>query len=208
MKEYYLSATLTNGLGSVWRNFRVSADIDMETLHEILQILFGYQNKEAYEFYLNESKIRLTNDQTTLEQVKFLRSHEGKHYLEQVDQEKHPIDLSVTVAPGKGAPMMFYFAKKEPMHYLYDFTDQWIFKLELLDELEGDGRPVLLDGLGTAPYEACGGVQGYNEVLDIITNPEDPDYEELRKWVNERGYERFDLMNINQKLAQWWEKRS
>ncbi|RRR67670.1 MAG: hypothetical protein EI684_18625 [Candidatus Viridilinea halotolerans] len=52
-----------------------------------------------------------------------------------------------------------------------------------------------------APPEDCGGIWGYANFLQAITNPEHPDHEEMLDWGGEAfNPEYFDLVDANTML--------
>ena len=61
--------------------------------------------------------------------------------------------------------------------------------------------PICLNGQRACPPEDCGGIWGYVELLEIIQDPEDEEYDEKMEWLGE-GFnpEAFDLNEINQEL--------
>lgn len=63
----------------------------------------------------------------------------------------------------------------------------------MLPKDEGVGYPVCTKGERNCPPEDCGGVEGYEELLEILQDPSHENYEENWKWVEE-GFdpEHFD----------------
>jgi len=59
----------------------------------------------------------------------------------------------------------------------------------------------LLDGARACPPEDCGGVWGYEHLLEVLANPAAEEFEELRFWVGgEFDPEAFDLATTNANL--------
>jgi hypothetical protein len=46
-----------------------------------------------------------------------------------------------------------------------------------------------IDGKGACPPEDCGGVWGYAEFLETVSNPDYPEYEIMREWAGMREKE-------------------
>ncbi|MFV9630776.1 MAG: plasmid pRiA4b ORF-3 family protein [Methanosarcinales archaeon] len=62
--------------------------------------------------------------------------------------------------------------------------------------------PVCLKGKRACPPEDSGGAYGYDEILEILKNPQHPEHEEMMDWVDyDFDPEYFDLDEINQRLA-------
>jgi len=61
--------------------------------------------------------------------------------------------------------------------------------------------PVCLDGRQACPPEDCGGVPGYYDLLEVLQNPADERYEEMRKWIGEDFDPRaFSVEAVNRQL--------
>ena len=65
-------------------------------------------------------------------------------------------------------------------------------------------------GLSTAcPPEDCGGVWGYQELFEVIQDPEHPEYEEMLEWLGEElDPEEFNLEETNRILAKYAKSNS
>jgi hypothetical protein len=72
--------------------------------------------------------------------------------------------------------------------YTYDLGDGWEHSVVLEARFAGGGDaeyPVCLEGQQACPPEDCGGVPGYYDLLEILRNPDDERYEEMREWIGE-----------------------
>ncbi|MEM9769887.1 MAG: plasmid pRiA4b ORF-3 family protein, partial [Cyanobacteria bacterium P01_D01_bin.71] len=47
----------------------------------------------------------------------------------------------------------------------------------------------------------CGGVWGYEDLLERLSDPDAPDFEELLDWLGDFDPEAFDMASVNQRLA-------
>jgi hypothetical protein len=69
------------------------------------------------------------------------------------------------------------------MLYGYDFGDGWIHDIvveKLLPPVLGRRRyPAVTGGGRACPPEDCGSVSGYYHLLEVLSNPAHPEYEEL-----------------------------
>jgi len=62
-------------------------------------------------------------------------------------------------------------------------------------------RPVCIKGRRACPPEDCGGTGGYTDLLRIIRNPRDEQYERMMQWLGGKfDPEYFDLDTVNRKL--------
>ena len=88
--------------------------------------------------------------------------------------------------------------------YTYDLGDGWEHSIVLEKRYAGDGdagNPVCLDGQQACPPEDCGGVPGYYDLLEVLRNPDDERYEEMREWVGEDfDPQAFSVDAVNRQL--------
>ena len=94
---------------------------------------------------------------------------------------------------------------KNAMIYEYDFGDSWEHKLvleKILPYNKEQRFPYCMAGKRACPPEDCGGVWGYQEMLDLLKHSEDPEYEEKMEWLGgEFDPEAFDVAELNAELA-------
>ena len=195
MKSLYFSATLRDAEAPVWRRFCVPMDYDFAKFHQVLQILFGYSGREEFEFVFDDPKLRVTSDVDLYESYRFLKSDEGKHYLADKEKEGYNVDMSVEVAWAEDLPL-------DPLTLKHrQFSDDWTYDIELIDVLDDvPPVPALREGMGNAPFEACGGFAGYYELMDVLTTPDHPDNAAIHAWVDEMGYKFYDKDEVNEAL--------
>lgn len=203
MRVLYLKASLRNGDSSVWRTFEIAEHFSFQKLHEVLQCLFGYLNREGYEFFSTSERWRFTSDDNLVETAKFLKSKAGEVFLSTIDKEKHEVDISVEVAKASDRQIGFYLTEGKKVTYLYDFADEWLIDLSCEASYSGGAMVRLIDGFGTAPYEGVGGLIGYQNLMEILSDKSNEAYDEVRLWLYEEGYRRYDKEAIIEKLALW-----
>ena len=98
---------------------------------------------------------------------------------------------------------------KSSFMYIYDFGDNWEHKIKVEKILDQDkrftGKPVCLKGQLSCPPEDCGGIGGYYDMLDVIKNPKDPEYEDMMEWLGDDfDPEEFNLEETNMTLENMW----
>ena len=86
--------------------------------------------------------------------------------------------------------------------YSYDFGDDWehVITVEERKQKDGSTRFVLLEKEGDCPPEDVGGEGGFEEFMRIMSNPEDPEYENMKRWAEVTGAKAESLEEINKKL--------
>ena len=110
----------------------------------------------------------------------------------------HP-DYGDTMADARKVPINKVLQKeKDWLHYEYDFGDGWLHRITLekiSQPVVGKEYPLLIKGKGTCPPEDCGGPPGYEDLKEIIANPNHEEHEEMVDWL---GYvfdpNKFDLL--------------
>jgi hypothetical protein len=96
--------------------------------------------------------------------------------------------------------------EKFKFHYTYDFGDSWEHEILVEKELppSPDTRyPLCVTGKRACPPEDCGGPWGYAELLEILADPSNPEYEERMEWAGEDfDPNAFDLAEVNFQLQE------
>ena len=91
--------------------------------------------------------------------------------------------------------------------YLYDMGDSWEHEIvveKILKDREGKSHPVCLEGRRACPPEDCGGIYGYDEILDALKAPNHPDREHWLEWIGDDfDAEAFDLEAVNRRLKRY-----
>ena len=70
----------------------------------------------------------------------------------------------------------------------------------------GNKYPQCIGGKRTCPPEDCGGVCGYENLLEIIANPKHPEYQERMEWLGDSfNPEEFDpkLIEFDDPKKRW-----
>jgi hypothetical protein len=90
------------------------------------------------------------------------------------------------------------------LSYTYDLGDGWEHSIVLEKRFSGGDdaeRAVCLDGQQACPPEDCGGVPGYYDLLEVLRNPDDERYDEMREWIGEDfDPQAFSVEGVNRQL--------
>jgi len=79
--------------------------------------------------------------------------------------------------------------------YDYDFGDGWEHEVFLEGILPAESHinyPKCTNGMRACPPENCGGVYGYEELLEIMANPNHEEYVEKKEWLGGIGALDYD----------------
>ena len=171
---YQVKVRLLGVLPPVWRRFLVDDGVSLGTLHDIIQIVMGWDGCHLHFFTIGETEY---GDPRQVDDVK----NENSAKLKKLITE----------------PGMKIF-------YEYDFGDRWIHSIifeKVLPPEQGMDYPVCIAGKRACPPDDCGGPWGYGHFLEAISNPEDPEHEEMLEWAG-GGFDpgAFDIKRVNNAL--------
>jgi hypothetical protein len=172
---YQLKISLKGISPPVWRRVLVPADISLATLHDMIQAVMGWEDYHLHEFVVG-----------------------GLHYGQPSDEDWYDVQDERKIRLNQIADAGARFT------YTYDFGDDWEHIIEVEKRLSPDPEiryPVCIKGKRACPPEDCGGVWGYADMLQILQDPEQEEYESMLEWVGEEfDPEAFDLDEVNQAL--------
>jgi len=200
-----LKVELELGEYEAWRKVVVPLNYNFHQLHNILQKLYNWQSYHLHEFFIyseekddtkcwNQSEyhkdgykasLNLTINQQNLEYNKNELNFEAEDFELAVANEVKLKD----VLPAR-------------IKYIYDFGDNWQHYIETEEIIKDykSNKPVLLEGEGTAPPEDVGGPGGFSEFMQIISNPDDEDYESMQDWAESQRFKEYDPEDIQSDL--------
>lgn len=169
-----LTVTLRGVEPAVWRRLVVPASLTLRELHAVIQTAMGWQD---YHLHLFEVA--------------------GVLYGDVEEIETAPLGDEESFTVGQAAEVAADF------RYEYDFGDSWDHDLHVEQLLPsvGAGTPQLVDGARACPPEDCGGIWGYQRLLEVLADPSHEEHGLLRQWVG-GGFdaEAFDLAGTNSYL--------
>lgn len=175
---YQIKVTLIGSKPPIWRRFLVPDTTTLYRLHDILQIVMGWQDYHLHMFTIN-----------------------GQIYGDPEDDEngdlgtKNEARFKLNQALGR---------EGSKFRYEYDFGDSWEHELiveKILPAEKGIRYPLCVAGKRACPPEDVGGVWGYQKFLEAIGDPEHPEHDEYQEWTGgEFDPEHFDLDEVNDRL--------
>jgi len=181
---YQLKITLKGIRPPIWRRILVRADTPLDRLHEIFQTVMGWYDCHLHQFVARGKMYGVPDEEFGLPV-----NDERKFRLDQL--VKRP---------------------KSKFLYEYDFGDDWQHEV-LLEKVmpaePGCDYPVCLKGKRSCPPEDVGGVWGYGNFLDAVSNKDHPEHEEYLDWAGEAiDPEAFDLEEVNETLRKQYRRQS
>ena len=176
-KIYQIKITLKDIKPPVWRRLQVTNDTVLEKLHAIIQVAMGWSNSHLHQFIAGDTYY----------------GEPDPDYDDDVMESENGVAISQLVS-GEGARF----------HYEYDFGDSWIHEIlveKILPVEKGAQYPVCIKGKRACPPEDVGGVWGYSDFLETITDPKDPEYDDTLEWVGgDFDPEVFNMEEVNKRL--------
>ena len=183
---HHLKIDLKGMRPPVSREILVPSDLRLDRLHQVIQIVMGWQDCHLHEF---------SNGVRGPGELRF-----GP------PQEDFGLALGPPLADEKKARLLDLAPTKgSKFRYWYDFGDDWFHDLRV--KAIGEPKPgtpelVCLKAVGACPPEDCGGPPGYSRLLAVLADPDDEEHEELLEWVGGSwDVNRYDIVAVNRTLA-------
>lgn len=177
---YQFQITLKEIKPKIWRRIQVPSGYNFWDLHVAIQDAMGWQD-----YHLNQFTI--INPKTGKKEFIGIPDDE--------DFEK--------IIPGNKAKISKYFVfPKDKANYEYDFGDGWEHEVileKVLPVIEGSKYPQCIAGERACPPEDCGGIYGYENLLEIIRDPKHKEYKETIEWLGKE----FDPEDFDSKSVQF-----
>jgi hypothetical protein len=176
---YQIKVGLRGAKPPIWRRLQVSADISLARLHEVIQVAFGWEDSHLHVFETPYGRF-------------------GTADAELGHRAEAPVTLE-QVAPGVN----------DKISYTYDFGDNWdhdILIEKVLDRDQKTTYPRCTGGRRAAPPEDCGGVWGYADLMEILSDPANPEHRDRLEWLGlddatDFTPERFDAEAVTRALS-------
>jgi len=160
-----IKITLRGSRPPIWRRLEVSSGVTLLELHHILQAAFGW---EDYHMWAFES---------------------GQDQYGAADR-----DLGIRSAASK---QLGQVARRTGyrLRYTYDFGDDWEHDILIEDVTEPEpdtAYPRCLAGRRACPPEDCGGIWGYDYLIEILADPHHEEHEDRLEWLGLDSADQFD----------------
>ena len=177
---YQIQIALKGSKPKIWRRLLIPSDTSLPKLHEIIQIAMGWEGYHLHQFEKNNICYST-------------KSIEDDMWggVDIVDYKRIKISSLL-------------ISEKDKIKYEYDFGDSWehdVILEKITDVTEKPKHAVCIAGKRNCPPEDCGGIWGYEDLLEILKNPEHAEYQEMLDWLgDEFDAEYFSKDETNQLL--------
>ncbi len=178
---YRMRIDLRGAKPPIWRRIEVP-DCTLAELHVAIQIAMGWTDSHLHEFEIDGEGYSCPSP------------FGGDEYMDTIDSTD--VWLSEVIR-GKGTKF----------DYLYDFGGSWehTIKVEAVEPSKPSvAYPRCLTGKRNGPVEDCGGIWGYEELLEILSDPKHPEYEERIDWCGEIDPEEFNADDCSREMQSWF----
>jgi len=180
---YQLKITLQYSKPPIWRRLQVPSSLPLSELHLLIQLSFGWMNGHLHSF-----------------------TCDGETYGPLQEDDDFFMSDSFDEADTLLADVMEM--EKDKISYTYDFGDDWTHQIvleKILPRSAGKNYPTCTAGKQACPPEDCGGMGGYERMLDILTDPENPEYNDMMEWLGDDFNPTFfSKKMINEILNNYW----
>ena len=157
---FQLKVSLCKIQPEIWRRLLVPGNMKLDMLHETIQGAMGWKDEHLHEFVIN-----------------------GITY----GDPDNPPNGSFTSEQGTKTKLKFLGLNPgDKFLYRYDFGDDWVHEVlveQILEPVLKEDYPLCIAGERACPPEDCGGLPGYEHLLNVLQNPSDPEFHDLLEWV-------------------------
>lgn len=176
---YLLKISLDHSQPEIWRRFFVPAQITLDRLHDVIQIVMGWKDCHLHQFIVGKKK-----------------------YTE------YPESKEDGLPDGKFVLKDLIKRQGQTFEYIYDFGDSWAHTIVLEDNNYAnrhlDCKIECLEGENACPPEDVGGIHGFMEFCKAMKDKKHEDHEHYREWYGElMKIEEFPIHNINDELNKY-----
>lgn len=168
MPTYYrVRVDLDGAKPPIWRRLDLASDPRLDQVHEVLQAAFGWHGGHLHEFHGDGPRWQAE------------RFNSGF----QLDDEGGTPETDVRLEQVMASP-------GDRLHYWYDFGDDWdhTIKLEQVAARDDNAPPGrVVAGRRAAPPDDCGGIHGYERLIEILADPAHPEHADMSEWFEMDG---------------------
>ncbi|MGC4811436.1 plasmid pRiA4b ORF-3 family protein [Micromonospora sp. DT228] len=176
---YQLKVGLRGAKPPIWRRLELPADTSLADLHHTIQVAFGWHDSHLHVFETAYGDFGVADRELGY-------------------RAEAPVTLE-QVAPSVG----------DRFTYTYDFGDDWTHDIVVEKVLARQPitYPRCTGGRRAAPPEDCGGIWGYAELVEVLSDPGHPEHGDRLDWLGLTSAAdfqpaRFDATEITQALTE------
>jgi len=171
---FQIKVGLRDAKPPIWRRLEVPADVSLARLHAVIQTAFGWNDSHLHVFETPYGEFGVAD-------AELGHRAESKVTLEQV---------------ASGA--------QSKICYTYDFGDAWehdILVEKVVDRDMSVSYPRCTGGRRAAPPEDCGGVWGYADLVEVLSDPDHPEHQVVLEWLGLEVAGDFDTTSFDAEVV-------
>lgn len=189
---YQLRIDLKDTKPPVWRRIQIE-DCTLEQLHFHVQAAMGWMDSHLYEFQIEGTRY------SSPPSMDFgFGGFGGFGGFDDLEAENASATRLSDVLPAGTGKFRF--------HYLYDFGDTWEHAIQV-EQVKpsdlGERYPKCVDGRRACPPEDCGGVWGFYEFVQAVTNPDHEEHDEMLERHGSYDPDVFDAKDATRQMRRW-----
>ena len=179
-KTYQLKISLKGAKPPIWRRFLIENSVALPEFHDVIQIVMGWTNSHLHQFIAQGQCYGAPDPDFDFSEV--------------LDEQEYRLSQLLK-------------NEKDSMVYEYDFGDSWEHNIRLEKILPFDPDAVLplcLKAKGACPPEDVGGIWGYSNFMEALSDPDHPEHTEYKEWVG-GGFDpaAYDIKEVNEMLSKY-----
>jgi hypothetical protein len=172
--ELTIKITLRDSEPPIWRRVAVTDDINLERLHDIIQVSMGWFDCHLHEFHIGD-RIYGVPDPVFEDPGYRVFKESGRKLRSLVERDIRRFD------------------------YVYDFGDHWVHDVVIacVNPIDSDRQyPCFIDGKNPCPPEDVGGMGGFYHFLEAIRDPDHEEHDEMTEWADGYDPDTLDVERI------------
>ena len=166
---YQFKLSMKGIIPQIWRRIQVPENYTFLDLHRAIRVAMSWEDYHLHEFEVRNPELG------ALEKIG-------------TEDEDHENFCELFVPEDEARISKYFTLENKDALYRYDFGDNWEVKIRLekiLSRKEGVKYPVCTAGKRAAVPEDSGGIWGYENMLEILKDPEHEEYEDTVEWLGE-----------------------
>ena len=177
---YRFKITLRDTEPAIWRRIE-SKDVTLEKLHDLIQTAMGWTNSHLHQFEIANTR------------------YTDPRFMDDAFDDFGAIDYSGM----RVSDLVSEYGAKLRMGYEYDFGDGWRHEIVLESVIEpemGIRYPRCIGGERACPPEDIGGVYGFADYVEAITNPNHSEHDDFLEWNGPFDPAEFDATRATRRM--------
>ena len=198
IEAYQLKIQLNVHHQTIDRTIMIPSHATFNQLHTTIMYVFDWFDSHIHEFSILEEDASYSNvDYVPTNKKKLLIIDDAlrnSEFYYDIDATKCCLECTTRLKE------VFPYYKQ--CLYIYDFGDYWKHRITLEKVIHDNkvDRPILLERNGKRPPEDVGGANGYQEYLQVISNPNHKDYKSMITWARALLEQKQTIEEINKQL--------